>query len=325
MAEPRVILVTAASGDLAEAAAGALRDAFPDMILHGIDAGDLGPARLVFNTVAPAPRADDPEFPAFLAAEAARVGADMIIPCFEGELRRLASVPAGLPPVIMTRGALIETFLDKYETARWLRAHGLPAPDTWLLTQAPAERLPLLVKPRRGAGSVGIQIVRTPRLLAALAEEHGDSHVAQVHVGRSETEYTCAILRLNGQTRTFTLQRLLQAGRTIRATVACVPVIDDLLTRLAEAAEPAGPLNAQLRLDEDGQPWVFEINPRFSSTVKMRHMLGFRDLAWMIAARGGAPLPAFTPPVGRSIVRLSRELILPDPQCGTGTEGDASP
>ena len=32
-------------------------------------------------------------------------------------------------------------------------------------------------------------------------------------------------------------------------------------------------------------PHVFEINPRFSSTVKMRDMIGFKDLIWSIESK----------------------------------------
>ncbi len=38
-------------------------------------------------------------------------------------------------------------------------------------------------------------------------------------------------------------------------------------------------MNVQLRLTDKG-PRVFEINPRFSSTVLMRHRLGYCDVLW---------------------------------------------
>ena len=43
-----------------------------------------------------------------------------------------------------------------------------------------------------------------------------------------------------------------------------------------------GSINIQLRLI-DNKPIIFEINPRFSSTVYMRHKLGFKDLIWSLA------------------------------------------
>jgi len=45
-------------------------------------------------------------------------------------------------------------------------------------------------------------------------------------------------------------------------------------------------MNVQLRLTEQG-PRVFEINPRFSSTVLMRHRIGFSDVLWSIQEAEG--------------------------------------
>jgi len=42
--------------------------------------------------------------------------------------------------------------------------------------------------------------------------------------------------------------------------------------------------NIQLRL-KNGVPMIFEINPRFSSTVYARHLMGFPDLAEWISYR----------------------------------------
>ena len=54
-----------------------------------------------------------------------------------------------------------------------------------------------------------------------------------------------------------------------------------MLCNLAVKINLEGSINVQLRLTEKG-PVVFEINPRFSSTVLFRHMFGFKDLEWSI-------------------------------------------
>ena len=35
------------------------------------------------------------------------------------------------------------------------------------------------------------------------------------------------------------------------------------------------------------EPCVFEINGRFSSTIMMRHLLGFKDLLWSLGVMSG--------------------------------------
>jgi carbamoyl-phosphate synthase large subunit len=50
---------------------------------------------------------------------------------------------------------------------------------------------------------------------------------------------------------------------------------------VAKALQLRGSINIQLRL-RDGYPYIFEINPRFSSTVVARHKLGFSDVLWSL-------------------------------------------
>ena len=55
--------------------------------------------------------------------------------------------------------------------------------------------------------------------------------------------------------------------------------IEELLHAIALHLDLQGSINVQLRL-RAGIPYVFEINPRFSSTVRFRYKLGFSDVIW---------------------------------------------
>ena len=59
------------------------------------------------------------------------------------------------------------------------------------------------------------------------------------------------------------------------------PAISKLLHQLAVLLDLRGSINVQLRL-VNRTPMIFEINPRFSSTVLFRHMMGFEDVIWSI-------------------------------------------
>ena len=66
----------------------------------------------------------------------------------------------------------------------------------------------------------------------------------------------------------------------------------------------------QAFIDLPEGPRIFEINPRFSSTVMMRHAIGFSDVAWMLHARAHGTLPPWTPPApGTRVFHLHRELV----------------
>lgn len=67
-------------------------------------------------------------------------------------------------------------------------------------------------------------------------------------------------------------------------------------------------MNVQLRLTDHG-PRVFEINPRFSSTVLMRHRLGFSDVLWAIDEAQGKTLTYPLIPDKGTMVRVQAAAV----------------
>lgn len=307
------ILLTAANSDVAEAMARLLAQTFPGCRLFGAEAGDRWPAASWLAGVERLPFAVDPTYPAALAALSAKLGADLVIPVSEPEIARLARNPgaaAGLP-LLMLSADMVLRFLDKLETALWLTAHGLPAPATRLLAEADVSQLPLVVKPRCGRGSSGVEVVASRQRLEAVRAEAQGEYVAQDYLEPPDQEYTCPLVRLGGETRAIVLRRGLSGGTTMWVEVADLPEVQAMLVRLAETLALDGALNVQLRLTAQGAR-IFEINPRFSGTVMMRHQLGFCDLEWTLRHRLGQPLPPYVPPAtGSRVFRLSREVVVP--------------
>jgi carbamoyl-phosphate synthase large subunit len=307
------LLITGAEGDIADALCRIARLAWPTSTIHGSDlSGDQWPCKNGFAVVHQVPHASAPDYRAALTALHEREHFDLIVPVTDAELWTLSSEPAG-PLTLLTPGnTWLRLGLDKAATARWLESSGLPAPRTTALSQARPSDVPIIVKPRRGHGSRGLEIVRSADRLASVLRERHDDAIAQQYVGDPGSEFTCCIYRhrRSGMVRTVALRRVLQGGLTSRAIVEQVDSINDLLHAIAEAGDLDGSVNVQLRLTESG-PMVFEINPRFSSTVMMRHQIGFRDFVWAVEGRlrDEAPEP-WSPPVGTRIFRLSRELVV---------------
>lgn len=305
-------LVTGANGDIGEAIGRIIRENWPGASLHGADLGDPWPASELFDRVHGLPRGDDAGFGAALNRLARDIGADCVIPVPEPELRHLAEIrgPADDLPLLMLRSDLVSTMLDKLQTARWLARHGLPAPRTVPLAEAIDGDLPVFVKQARGHGARNTEIVRSPaRLAVAKAEAPADA-IAQELLEPADREYTCAVFRSGDTLRTLAMRRLLEGGTTMRIVIERHPAVDEILAAIATAADLQGSLNVQIRLTRKG-PRVFEINPRFSGTVMMRHRIGFCDLVWSIGAREGRPPPGFEPPLGARVFRLAREVVAP--------------
>ena len=83
--------------------------------------------------------------------------------------------------------------------------------------------------------------------------------------------------------------RKLKESYTCWAQVIKNSKIEKLCKKIAKSIGFFGPANFQLILTKKG-PMIFEINPRFSSTVLMRNYLGFTDLLWSIEEKFGLKL-----------------------------------
>jgi len=86
-------------------------------------------------------------------------------------------------PYIGPGAAALERCYDKYEAYRCAVAHGVDCPATVLATQAGTMPYPLVLKPRRGSDSIGLQVLRkgpVPRRVRT------DDNIAQELVRGSE-------------------------------------------------------------------------------------------------------------------------------------------
>ena len=313
--KPYRFLVTAVNGDLGEAAAKVLGDAFVQAEVYGTDAEDLWPGRFFCSSVTEVPRGDEPEYLDRLSEIILSLEITHLVPCSDMEILALAKAGAhtAFPcKVIMPQDHLVITFVDKWLTHQWLDPRGFPVPRTTLLTRATKEWLPMIAKPRKGSGSMGIFEVGSESLLNGLKEEFGDSYVAQEHLGQATPEYTCALVACGGKAHHAVFRRKLDAGRTVMMSARQFPEISSVINDFIKATSLDGPLNIQMKFGENG-PKIFEVNPRLSSTVRMRHALGFRDLEWVIkAGESSAELPDVTVPYGEIVYRISEERIRPE-------------
>lgn len=308
----RTILVTGANGDIADGVLRILGESLPRVRLVGADTTDEWPGRAHVAEMHRLPFATMPSYLDALRSLMTEVAADLVIPVHEHEMRRVANdwIEVADLPFLINPPDIILRFLDKLETARWLSSIGIAVPATRPLDQARPEHLPLVVKPRFASGSRLVTIVASSGLLAALQAQTGPEMVAQELLDQDDAEFTCVICRPAGRLMTLTMRRRLAGGLTSQIRIERHAAIDAMLRAIADALPAFLTLNVQLRLTSDG-PRIFEINPRFSSTVMLRHRIGFQDLLWACRARTGEAIPAtFEPPVGARVFRRFSELVV---------------
>lgn len=308
------ILITGCGGDIAQALARIARETGAAKQIIGCDTHGDHAGSAFFDVCGIVPRAsDDSYFPA-LSQLIASHGIDLIVPASEAEISRMHA--AGFhdyfegSAVLTANPLAVEIGLDKYATFKRLAAAGLGVPWTRIVGEAMPATYPCILKQRQGQGSKGL------RLIGSEAEAR---HCSQTRTGDiwqelllpDDQEYTCGLYRTNaGETRTIVLRRRLQGGLTAAAQVVDPAPFETLLHGVANTLDLQGSINVQLRLTSDG-PKIFEINPRFSSTVGFRHKLGFSDFMWSLLELKGKILDPYRPPLpGARMYRISDEIII---------------
>lgn len=309
----RKVLITAIGGDIAQGIAAILRQSFPDWHLTGIDVHARHAGSLFVDQFHIAPRASEAGYEDALKTIVKRDAIDLVILMSEAELLLLAAVghrKVGEADLLMANRLAIEVGADKLKTARFLESIGVPAPWTELAEKfQPQKHLPCIFKPRRGAGSKTVFRCESLEEVEFYRHQHADTIVQELLLP-ADQEVTCGVFRTReGRIAVVQLLRTLTGGFTGWAQVIDDPDVLSQCTRLAEALDLRGSINVQLRITADG-PRIFEINPRFSSTVLMRHQMGFCDLVWSIQDLMGEEVHLFSPQAGTTAVRLQGAQLL---------------
>jgi carbamoyl-phosphate synthase large subunit len=203
---------------------------------------------------------------------------------------------------------------DKWLTVEFLRNSGLDAPRS-ALNEGARELareigFPLVVKPRIGAGSIGLSVARNERELDKALEAEG--MIVQEYLLPDDEEFTVGTLVFERKCHSVVaLQRTLRFGNTHTAMSGDFPDVAAHAALVAERLPGAyGPVNVQLRKTERG-PVVFEINARFSGTTPLRAELGFNEVDVLLRHLvDGAPIPPVQ--LRRAIVlRWTSEVVVP--------------
>jgi carbamoyl-phosphate synthase large subunit len=309
------ILVTGCGGDIALGLGKILKQCqIADRII-GCDIHDDHAGSAVFNDCFKVKRADDPDYLGEITFLVKEQSVDLVIPVSEPELRALLRLNtldsiADVPVIIANKKSL-ELGFDKLATAEFLKKLDCLSPWTRLVCDGAPNELPCIVKSRFGSGSKDVRVVNSEILIDFYSQNNSD-FIWQELLLPDDQEYTCGLYRtLQGETRSIIMNRKLTGGLTGQGVVVESPEIKDLLCRLAESIDLKSSINVQLRLTAKG-PVVFEINPRFSSTIVFRHQMGFQDVLWSVQECAGLTLGNYNhPKPGTRFYRLSQEYFIP--------------
>lgn len=267
--------------------------------------GDLNPDSVgarACDEVISLPPVDTDDFVPAVEKAVRTYAIDLVIPGRDPDLLALAGADV---PQACSPGHLVAMVRDKWLTAQWCLAAGLPFAPTAATPVDPGDLWdpPLIAKPRLGSGSLGVRVLLTPEQVAAASRTPGliiqpfidppaalmpdlDMGVPLFWDVECRAEYGIqALIAADGRSqRWFPFVAEHRSGRNEWLSTCNDPTLDDVaawvVPRLA-AAGFRGPVNLQLRRS-GGRWFIIEINPRFSGGTSGRYLLGFDEVGWVI-------------------------------------------
>ena len=197
---------------------------------------------------------------------------DVVISTVDVELPPLAARRTELSGAVLAAASAdtLAVTLDKWELA--LRCSPLlRVPQTRLVNPEGvgfAWSFPVIVKPRRGAGSRGVRLVESREQLEAIGTD--ETLIIQEYLPGSEFSVD-VIAAADGRvvaavprTRTRVDSGVSIAGRTVHDAG-----LEETAAAVAGAIGLTGVANVQLRYDHAGVPALLEVNPRFPGAMPL--------------------------------------------------------
>jgi len=291
------ILVTGCGGDIGQSI-GKILKSKPELfsLVIGADLHNEHAGKFIFDACYTLPRCDSVEYKSAVNHLIKEHEIDILLPISEPELRNIEKNyfqgDFFINAVIMANMQSLHVGFDKKLTADFLAQHRLPFPETQLISEYNKSTFPVLIKSRDGSGSKSIHLINNQEEFD-LFQKIYPTFIAQEYLPSYGGEYTCGLFRSSsGEIRDIIFKRKLMGGFSGYGTREEHPAISQLLHQLAIYLDLKGSINVQLRL-VNGTPVIFEINPRFSSTVLFRHLMGYEDVLWSIQDKLGLPLDAY--------------------------------
>lgn len=288
----RRVLVTAISGDIGNGILKILKS--QDNVLFGCDINEIAVGMDLVETFWQSKYAVDDNYIEDMLQKCIEHQITHLIPVNEREIEVIGRArqkfeEKGIKLVILNQN-ILDVCLDKYETAKLLREHGITVPDTYLgIEKIENSHEKYICKPRKSNGSKDIFFYVPGKDKAEKID--GSNYVVQQYID-SQEEYTVGVFRKEGHTNTIAFQRELKNGYSNLVKLVLDETLAQLAEQIADILDLKGYVNIQLRKFQ-GKYYIFEINPRISGTVRFRDMLGFSDVIWWLDMLDGKDVPSY--------------------------------
>lgn len=233
------------------------------------------------------PPGNSPEFLGKIKQICREEKVDAVISVVDEELSQVLELEQQGIAVIQPKLDFVNLCIDKFKCMNALTQAGINAPATWSVSELPGDVVyPLFIKPRVGRGSRGCGRVNSLDELTAFLANSAYSPLqllAQTFVPGTEFTVSVVVWR-DGEVQAIVPKQIIsKVGVTKAAVTRKNEKIDSLCMSIQQRFKADGPFNVQLVLAENGEPFPFEINPRFSTSITLTNAAGVDELGGLLS------------------------------------------
>lgn len=279
------ILITGCHGDLAFSIAQIIKKNFKSSTLIGTDMEKNGMGNLIFDQIYKVPPTSNKNYLKIISQLSKSV--NLLIPSSEKEIVFFSKNEKKFKSKILINDKkIINLFSNKLKTQKFLKKNfkNFSLNFSSQLSEIKKSKisLPFFLKKKSGSGNQNYRVIKNKSDLKELKLYKQNEWVIEELLNKNSDEYTCAIIRIKDLKKIIIFNRKLhKLGHTMFADQFEDKAIETGLLAIADKINLNGVINIQFKI-QNNQIKIFDINPRISSTVKMRDLLGFKDCLWWI-------------------------------------------
>lgn len=216
---------------------------------------------------------------------------DVIIPLIDEELLRIKRCYKNKksPKILLPKENFIKLCLNKWNLMNTLAGKKIPCPKTFLLSsfkQLPSALFPCIIKPIKSRGSRGFQYLNNRNDFKKYLQNNPYKKkdlIIQEAVRGNEFTISVVVSKKDKILSVVPKKIILKEGITKIAVTRQNQTITDICQKVQRELKAEGPFNVQLILEaKTNLPKIFEINPRFSTTVALTMAAGVNEVEILI-------------------------------------------
>ena len=225
----------------------------------------------------------DTRYPMVIREICINDGVHIAIPLIDEELLIFKKMETATFHVICPRSSFISVCLDKYSLMKELEGAGVVVPKTYLLSEFTDQlSFPLIVKPKTGRGSRNVFTVCDRKELEYIKINkinEIENYIVQEKIDGDEFTISVVVDKRNEKVIVVPKKIILKNGITSIAVTESNKAIHEVCQLIVSKMSPSNPFNVQLVVNKNNKvPYIFEINPRYSTTVTLTINAGVDEI-----------------------------------------------